>query len=205
MPTPPHPIFDAVLLEMPIAVFDLETTGVSSSKDRIIQIAVVPVEAGAVSDEGWDQLVHPGDDHLPLSPFISDLTKITDADLVGQPSMAEVALEFDALVGEKVVAGHNVAAFDLRFMRKVEDRHQLELQTDYYVDTMRLMRKLHPDLENHRLPTCAAYYGLEVDEDGLHNALVDTKLTADLMLKQFEELSGKGVRTFEQMLGFLTA
>ena len=203
MPTSLHPIFDARLDAAEIAVFDLETTGLSSSKNRVIQMAIVQVADGRILDGGWSQFVHPGEDHLPLTDIVKGITKIDDNDLKGQPSMAEVIVEFDKRVGEKFVAGHNIASFDLRFMRKAEERHSVELQTDYYVDTIKLMRKLHPDIESHNLATSARYYGLDVDEEKLHNALVDTKLTAELMLKQFEELAAKNVRTFGQMLTFL--
>lgn len=199
-----HPIYDAKLSSTEISVFDLETTGLSSSKNRIIQVAIVQIAGGQIVDDGWDQFVHPGEDHLPLTDIVSNLTGITEADLEGQPDMSLVIEEFDQRVGMRFVAGHNVAGFDLKFMRKAEERHDAELQLDYYVDTLKLMRKLHPDLDSHNLASSAAHYGLEVDSDSLHNALVDTRLTAALLLKQIDELKDKGVETFDQMLNFLT-
>lgn len=199
-----HPIFDAKLSETAISVFDLETTGLSSSKNRVIQMAIVQVEQAKILDAGWSQFVHPGDDHLPLTDKVTELTKITDGDLVGQPDMSAAIVLFGERVEERFVAGHNIGSFDLKFMRKAEARYGVELQTDYYIDTIKLMRKLHPDLENHKLATCAKFYGLEVDTNNLHNALVDTKLTAELLLKQIEELSENDVSNFGDMLTFLS-
>ena len=50
---------------------------------------------------------------------------------------------------------------------------------------------------------CAIAYGLEFDEDALHDALADTRLCAEVMLKQFSDLKAKNVETFDDMIAFL--
>ena len=199
-----HPLYDESLDKLAISVFDIETTGLFSSHNRIIQIAVVPIDNGKITDDGWVQLVHPGDSHLPLKQIIVDLTGITDDRLNGQPSMDEVIQQFDALVGTRIVAGHNIKAFDLNFMRKAEQRHGIDVQTDYYIDTLILMRKLHPELESHKLKDCGEFYDIDFDEARLHDALEDTKLTAKVLIAQINELKDKDVDTFEDMIRFLS-
>jgi len=199
----PHPLFDKPLKEMDIAVFDLETTGLYPHSDRIIQVAVVTVDAAQIGGDGWMQLVHPGDDHLPLKQKIVELTGITDERLIGQPDMAEVLRTFDDIVGTRVVAGHNVKTFDLRFIRRAEMRHGIDVQSDYYIDTLKLMQKLHPELDGHKLFECGDFYGIDYDESALHDALADTELCARVLLAQIQELQTKGVVTFEDMIRFL--
>ena len=48
-----HPLYDKSLKELKISVFDLETTGLYASRDRIIQVAVVPIDANAITNDGW--------------------------------------------------------------------------------------------------------------------------------------------------------
>ena len=191
-----HPLFDARLDTLKIAVFDIETTGLYPARDRIIQIAVVPFERNDLADGEWSQIVNPGRDHLPLSDLIVNLTGINTVQVENAPPLATVVEEFDRRVGTRVVAGHNIRAFDLKFMRKAERRHGVDLQLDYYIDTIILMRKLHPELSRFNLASCADFYGLDYDPDLLHDALVDTKLTARLLQAQITELSGAGVHTY---------
>ncbi|MEL6503580.1 MAG: 3'-5' exonuclease [Pseudomonadota bacterium] len=199
-----HPLYDTPLKELDISVFDLETTGLFAHRDRIIQVAVVQVDQNEVEDGGWMQLVHPGDDHLPLKDIVVDLTGITDDRLEGQPDMGEVLATFDGIVGTRVVAGHNVKNFDLKFIKKAESRHGIDVQSDYYIDTLKLMRKLHPQLPGHKLFQCGDHYGIPYDENALHDALEDTKLCAKVLLAQIAELEEKDVITFDDMINFLT-
>jgi DNA polymerase III epsilon subunit-like protein len=80
----------------------------------------------------------------------------------------------------------------------------VEVQSDYFIDTLKIMRRLHPDLESKSLSACATHYGIPYDPNNLHDALVDTRLGAEVMLKQFAELADRDVHTFSDMLQFLS-
>lgn len=198
-----HPLFEARLDQLEIAVFDLETTGLYASRDRIIQVAVVPFANNTLENEGWSQLVHPGESHLPLRTLIEDLTGIKTEQVSTAPPLRTVIEEFDQRVGTRVIAGHNIRAFDIKFLRKAERTQSIDLQLDYYVDTIVLMRKMHPELTRFNLRSCADFYGIEYDPSKLHDALYDTQLTARLLRAQIDELSGNGVNTFEQYLSLV--
>jgi DNA polymerase III epsilon subunit family exonuclease len=199
----PHPLYDAKLSDLDIAVFDLETTGLYASRDAIIQVAVVRVNAGVIGDH-WMTLVDPGDSHRPIPEFIEDFTGIEDGQLDGQPDLNSMMTSFDGFVETRVVAGHNVARFDLGFIRRAEIRTGIEVQSDYFIDTLKVMRRLHPDLESKSLSACATHYGSPYDPNNLHDALVDTRLGAEVMLKQIAELADRDVHTFSDMLQFLS-
>lgn len=198
-----HPIYDAKLLDLDIAVFDLETTGLYPSRNAIIQMACVQVDAGSLGPE-WESKVNPGDGPRPIPEFIEDFTGIGDSELDQAPDLSAAMAEFDTWVGTRIVAGHNVAGFDLGFIRRAEQSTGVDVQSDYFIDTLLIMRRLHPDLPQKNLGASARHYGLEVDAESQHDALYDTRLCAQLMLKQFEELAGQGVETFSDMLQFLS-
>lgn len=199
----PHPIFDARLDEMEIAVFDLETTGLRSHSERIIQVAVVHVTANTIDGE-WETFVNPGEDFLPLKPKITELTGIETDDLTGAPDEAQMMAGLSSFVGDRIIAGHNIKFFDIPFVVRAERRTGIDVQTQYYIDTIKLMRRLHPDLGAHTLAASADHYGLPFSAADLHNAMVDTRLTAQVMLKQIEDLSARGVTTFSEMITFLS-
>jgi len=73
----------------------------------------------------------------------------------------------------------------------------------YYIDTCMISRRLKPRQKNHKLETCAREYGLAFDPDSLHDALIDTRLCAELLLHQIKELQKQGVHTFRDLIRFL--
>ncbi len=197
-----HPLFDAELSELEIAVFDLETTGLFPAQDRIIQIALVKV-SGLELGEEYESKVNPGQSHLPLEQLIIDLTGITNEQVEAAREIDEVLPEFGGLVGQRIVAGHNVASFDLPFIRRAEQRADIDVQSDFFVDTLRLAFRLK-EQERYRLADCARAYDLEFDEDALHDALEDTRLCARLLNAQIEDLASRDVNTFGEMIRFLS-
>lgn len=197
-------LFDTKLGEMEIAVFDLETTGRVPSKDAIIQMAVVRVDSGAIANE-WSTLVDPGEAHRPIPEFIEGFTGIQDETLDGQPDLRSAMTGFDNFVDRRVVAGHNIKSFDLKFITRAEGNTGIDVQSDLYIDTLRIMRKLHPDLDGKSLSESGEFYGIDFDPDSLHDALADTRLNAGVLLAQIAELRESGVETFGDMLSFLTS
>lgn len=74
--------------------------------------------------------------------------------------MGEVLAEFDRQVGTRVVARHNIKNFDLKLQKMGRSpQHGLDVQSDYYIDTMKIMRQLHPEPLRHKLKNCGDYYG----------------------------------------------
>lgn len=202
MPEEPRSIFDSKLIDLAISVFDLETTGLYAHKDAIIQVAVVNVEAGEIDAE-WMDYVNPGQSHRPLSEFITGFTGINDSQLTNAPTLVQAMQKFDEFVGTRIVAGHNIANFDLNFIRRAEAKTGVEVQSFYYIDTLKIMRSLHPEIPSKKLLDCGRFYEIDFNEDELHDALADTRLGASVMLKQFEDLASRGIVTFSDMLDFV--
>src|SRR5688500_15647377 len=105
------------LLEAPLAIVDLETTGTRPAVDRITEIGVLEVQGLEVRSE-WSTLVNPG---IKVPSEIEALTGITQPMLAGAPPFAELAADLHERLAGRVFVAHN-ARFDYGFLRREFDR-----------------------------------------------------------------------------------
>jgi len=145
-------------------VVDLETTGLMPEWDEIIEIGAIKVSGGKEVDR-FQTLVKPSE---PLDPFITELTGITDEMLADAPDPEEVLPKFLAFLGDLPIVGYNVG-FDVRFLAEAVD-----FENDY-IDCMRLARKLHPEMEHHRLKDMKQLFHIDAQA---HRAVGDCEATA---------------------------
>ncbi|HRE19078.1 MAG TPA: 3'-5' exonuclease, partial [Rhodocyclaceae bacterium] len=99
-------------LERPLVFVDLETTGATAETDRITEIGIVTVSGDHVSE--WSQLVQP---EISISPFIQQLTGISDAMVADAPRFADIADEVKRRLEGHIFLAHN-ARFDFGFLRQ---------------------------------------------------------------------------------------
>src|SRR6185503_15442680 len=111
------------LLDAPLAIVDLETTGSDPSADRITEIAVLEVEGFEISSH-WSTLVNPGGS---IPGVIQALTGITNEMVAAAPRFAELAAELHARLQGRVFVAHN-ARFDYGFLRREFDRAGIRFQ-----------------------------------------------------------------------------
>ena len=184
---------DRALTELSCTVFDTETTGLQPSEgDEIIQIGAVRIVNGRLlRHECFDQLVDP---QRALSPASIKVHGLPSEMLAGQPTIVEVLPAFHAFALDTVLVAHN-AAFDLRFLQLKEGISGLRFDQPV-LDTLLLSAWLHPNQASHRLEAIAQRLGLPVV--GLHTALGDAMLTAEVFLGLIPLLHAKGVRTLGQ-------
>ncbi len=157
-------------------VIDVETTGFSPGRDRIIEIGAVAGVGGAVTGE-FHTLIDP---QRPIPYGARRVHGISDAMVRGQPVAEAVLPRFHAFVGSAVLVCHN-ADFDLRFLRHELGRCGLDLPNSHQC-TLRLCRACLPHLPNHRLETVARHLLADLSEVRLHRALDDARLTAKVWL-----------------------
>jgi DNA polymerase-3 subunit epsilon len=157
------------------AVIDLETTGLRTSwHDRVVEVAVVRLDAsGRVVDE-WCSLVNPDRDMGP-----QDIHGISAAEARRAPAFADLAGEVAALLAGRIVVAHNLA-FDAPFLAAEFDRLGLTvpLTGDRGLCTMRLARHFLP-VAGRSLEACRAAAGLPPHR--AHSALHDARAAADLL------------------------
>jgi DNA polymerase-3 subunit epsilon len=153
------------LLEAPLAIVDLETTGAHPVHDRVTEIAVIEVDAGEVSGE-WSTLVNP---ETTIPAAIQALTGITNDMVAGAPRFGTLAEELLARLEGRVLVAHN-ARFDYGFLRHEFERAGLAYRAKTLC-TVRLSRRLYPEHPRHNLDSLIERHGLECR--ARHRALGD--------------------------------
>ncbi|MFN2195183.1 MAG: helicase C-terminal domain-containing protein [Anaerolineales bacterium] len=157
-----------------LVAIDIETTGLDSQKDAIIEIGAVRFHGTVVEDE-WTTLINPG---RPIPPFITQLTGINNEMVARQPHIQEVYAGLLDFVGDLPVVGHNVG-FDLSFLRR-----RGGFGKNLAVDTYELASVLLPTAERYNLGALAER--LKIDLPATHRALDDARVTHELFLQLFE-------------------
>ena len=152
---------------------DIETTGLSPINDDIIEIGAIKVINNKIVDK-YSQLIQI---NKSLSPFITNLTGITNSMLKLGKEPNIVFNEFVNFVGEEVIIGHNVN-FDLGFLTNKCKKYIDYNLTNDYIDTMYLARKLVPDSTNYKLGTLAKYFNISYE--GAHRGLKDVEITYEV-------------------------
>ena len=164
------------------AAFDLETTGLSSRADRIIEIGAVILKNGEEIDR-FQTFVDPG---RKLDRKIVELTGITDEMLLGAPSIQEVLPKFLEFVGNRVLVAHN-SDFDTGFIRAECQRQGLPYGFTA-ADTLILSQNLLPHLNKFKLDIVSN--ALSLPEFNHHRA-ADDAMTCGLimhrLMKKLEE------------------
>ncbi len=146
-------------------VIDLETTGLNPESELIIEFAAIRVRNGEIADT-FKQLCDPG---FPISPVITGITGISDEMVRFCPNPRQVLPDFLDFIGNDFVVGHNVL-FDVRFIVK-----SAQVFRNNYIDTMKIFRKLHPELPHHRLSDMVCFYNKR--NETAHRALSDCYAT----------------------------
>lgn len=149
-----------------IAFVDLETSGANFARDRIIEIGIVRVDAQGV--RRWSSLVDP---QTPLALFITELTGIDDAMLVGAPSMAALADTVAEWLDGCLFIAHNVR-FDYGFLKAEFARLGREFRRASLC-TVKLSRRLYPEHHRHSLATLIARH--DIAPGPRHRALADAE------------------------------
>jgi len=179
-----------------IVVFDIETTGLSTTRDAITEIGAV-IMKGGVETGRFQTFANPG---RPIPPSITQLTGISDEDVKDAPSQKEAVKAFLEFAGGRVLAAHN-ASFDIGFIYEACQKYGLDFKPRF-VDTLALARALFPDMKSHRLDSVAARLGLP---EFKHHRASDDAVTAGLVLaKLFDMLREEGVEDLSQINDYVS-
>ena len=158
--------------------FDLETTGLSSRSDRIIEIGAVILKNGEEVDR-FQTFVDP---QRPLERKIVELTGITDEMLEGAPSIEEVLPKFLDFVGGRVLVAHN-SDFDTGFIRAECQRQGLAYNFTA-ADTLILSQNLLRHLNKFKLDIVSNALSLP---DFNHHRAGDDAMTCGLIMTKLME------------------
>jgi len=172
-------------------VFDIETTGLSPTNNRIIEIGAVRIKDGKIQDT-FSEFVNP---EVPIPYTITKLTSITDAMVQNAPTIEVILPKFLEYIGDASVVAHN-ATFDTGFIRENAKRLGLVFDSTI-VDTMTLAHILLPELGKYTLDRLCKQFG--VVNEHHHRACDDAAATAEIFVKMIKMIKEKGITTIHEL------
>lgn len=175
-------------------VFDLETFGLNSHKNEIIEIGAIKLKGTRIVDT-FSSFVNP---NKIIPKRISELTHITQDMLDNAPTIEDVLPKFLEFTKDAVMVAHN-SAFDMGFIRRDAKKY---MGIDYkppIIDTLQMARDLYPDLKGYNLDRLNKTFKLSLENH--HRAIDDAQSTAKLFIMFLEKYIENGVVNVEDMNG----
>ena len=177
---------DKKIDEEEFVVFDIETTGLNSHFNKIIEIGAVKIKAGRIIDR-YSQLINPG---ISIPYHITEITSITNEQVANQPKIDEVIGKFVDFIGDAVLVAHN-APFDMGFIKRdIKEYLNIDLENSV-IDTLQMARDLFPDFKKYGLGDLNKSLGLALEKH--HRAVDDSQATANMFIIFLEKYKEKGI------------
>ena len=168
-----------------LVFFDLETTGLSVIRDRIVQIALVKLRKNGQETEEFSTLVNPG---IPISEESMSIHGITPKDIANKPTFKQLAEKIWDFIGDADLAGYNSNRFDVPMLMEEFARVDMEFDVSKrrLIDVQRIFYKMEPR-------TLKAAYRLycQKELEDAHDALADVHATLDVFKGQLAAYEGK--------------
>jgi DNA polymerase III subunit epsilon len=184
------------IVETEFSVLDFETTGTSGIHNRAIEIGIVRVKNSKIIDS-YQSFINPGT-YVP--PFITSLTGIKNEDVRNAPFFEDITSEIVEFIGESVLVAHNMP-FDYSFLKNEFARADILLPKNETFCTLKLARKLYPELKSKSLGKLVKHFGIQ--HKNIHRALGDALVTAKLLIKMVTQLSeDQNITNLNELLAY---
>ena len=166
-------------LTKPLAFIDLETTGIDTARDRIVEIAIVKVMPSREILE-YSERINPG---MPIPSDATAVHGISNADVKDCPSFSQVAKKYFDIMNDCDWSGFNSSRFDFPMLTEEFGRAGLVFDNTNrrMIDVQRIYHKLEP-----RNLTAAYKFFCEKDLTDAHSALADTRATFEILESQLD-------------------
>ena len=176
-----------LILNKPIAFFDLETTGIKVATDRIVEISLIKIHPSG-KQEVYTKRINPG---MPIPPRSTEIHGITDEDVKDAPRFEEIAKEVSNFIGNADLAGYNSNKFDIpllveEFLRADVD---FDLKGRRFVDVQNIFHKMEP-----RTLKAAYEFYCKKDLENHHSAEADTLATYEVLKAQLDKYKGAKIK-----------
>lgn len=164
-------------LTKPICFFDLETTGVNISTDRIVEISILKVYPDG-KEERYTRLVNPT---VPIPAEVTKIHGITDADVADKPTFKELVKEINNLIKDSDLGGFNSNRFDIPLLAEEMLRAEVDfdMKNRQSVDVQTIFHKM----EQRTLVAAYKFY-CDKNLDDAHSAEADTLATYEVLKAQ---------------------
>lgn len=166
--------------------FDIETTGLVPTRDKIIEIGALKVKNNQIV-ERFQEFLNP---NMRVPRHITELTGINDNMLIDARNGDDVVRDFIDFCEDDIIIGHNIK-FDFSFVKVYAKNQKLNFEKKS-IDTLKLAREFHSELESKSLESMCKHYGIH--NQNAHRAYDDAEATAKLymlMKEKFHEISPK--------------
>jgi DNA polymerase-3 subunit epsilon len=173
-------------LKTPIAFFDLETTGINISNDRIVEISILKVSPNGTEEKRTD-LVNPG---IPIPLESSLIHGIYDKDIKDAPSFKELAKNLSNFLKGCDLAGFNILKFDVPML--VEEFLRADVNFDISKRKLIDAQKIFHLMEKRNLSAAYRFYCNKTLENA-HSAEADTLATYEIFKNQIKMYEGQEV------------
>jgi DNA polymerase-3 subunit epsilon len=186
-------VIGELTLERPLVSIDVETTGVSYGRDRIVQIGMVNMPVDGAVREGM-LYINPG---MPIPPEATAVHHITDEMVRDAPKFSDIAERLYNTLSSADICGYNVA-FDLRFITDEFARCNFQFKPNRVIDVFRIYQKYYP----RTLVQAIKDYLEEEASDQAHDALFDARSSLRVLggqLRKHPDLP----RTVAELVEFL--
>jgi len=171
-------------LEKDLVILDIESTGLSTSNDRIVQLAILKLHANGEPSIERCRLINP---EIPISEEASKVHGITDEMVKDQPTFKQMANALLILIGDADLCGFNSARFDIPML--LEEFHRAGLELDMTdrktIDVWKIFQKMEP----RTLKAALKFYCGE-ELEGAHDAMNDVKATLKVLEGQIDMYHG---------------
>ncbi len=159
-----------------IVAIDVETTGLSPNRDRIVEVALVGLDKSANPDWSWQSLINPG---RQIPAQATAIHGITSREVAAAPAFSDLSDEILQSLQGKILMAHNLQ-FDAQFLRAEIRRSGRKMPALHGVDTLDLARRYGWRAgSSHRLGDLCRQYGIQTSN--LHRALGDAMATCRLL------------------------
>ncbi|WP_423406964.1 exonuclease domain-containing protein [Heyndrickxia sp. MSNUG] len=191
---------DCPLNELPVIVFDLETTGFFPEKgDKVISIGAIKMTGSKIHEKDVFYSLVKTDTSIPIE--ISKLTNIDNGQLEGAPEAKDVLIDFFNFIGSSILVAHH-AKHEQAFMKKIS-LEQLRVSFEHrIIDTSFLVRLTNPVIHPLPLEQLCNDCGIEVTDR--HHALADAKMAAQIWAFFLKKAQHQGYNNLREVYEYLS-
>lgn len=174
----------SLILKRPLAIFDLETTGVNVATDRIVEISILKAMPDG-TEEVKTLRIHP---EMPIPLESSMIHGIYDEHIADAPTFKQVAKEIADFIGDADLGGYNSNRFDIPLLMEefLRVEHPFEIEGRFFVDVQNIFHQM----EQRTLKAAFRFY-CDGDLENAHSAEADVSATYEVLKAQVARYEGQ--------------